>query len=51
MKHVQQELDGLLLAKRNISTIKHQFSICITCYVSLKYNKISKLPRGTPVKK
>jgi hypothetical protein len=41
-KHVQQELNGLLLAKEGISTTKLQFFICKTWYVSLKNNKIPK---------
>jgi len=40
-----------LLAKESISTIKRQFSICITCYVLLKYNKVPKLLGGTLVEK
>jgi hypothetical protein len=42
-KHVQQELDRLLLANEGISTIKHQIFLCKTCYVSLKNNKYQNL--------
>jgi hypothetical protein len=42
-KHVQQELDKLLLTKEGIWTIKRQFFLCKTFYVFSKNNKIPKL--------
>ncbi len=42
-KHVQQELDGLLLAKDSISITEHQFFVCKTCYVFKKIIKYQNL--------
>jgi hypothetical protein len=42
-KHMHLEFEGLLLSNQGISTTKHQFSTCKTCYISLKNNKMSKL--------
>jgi len=42
-KHVQQKLNGFLLAKEGISITKCQIFVCKICYVSLKNNKIPKL--------
>jgi hypothetical protein len=41
IKHVHQELEGLLLSKEGISKIENQFFIL--CYVCLKNNKMPKL--------
>jgi hypothetical protein len=42
-KHVHPKLEGFLLSNQGISTTKHQFSTCKTCYISLKNNKMLKL--------
>jgi hypothetical protein len=42
-KHMHLKLEGLLLSNQGISTIKHQFTTCKTCYISLKNNKMPKL--------
>jgi hypothetical protein len=39
-KHVQQELNEILLAREGISTTKFQIFICKSWYISLKNNKI-----------
>jgi len=42
-KRVQQELDGLLLAKEVISIIEHQIFLCKTCYFFKKIIKYQNL--------
>ncbi len=39
-KHMHPKLEELFLMKQGIPIIKHQFSICKTCYACLKNNKI-----------
>jgi len=42
-KHVQQNLNGFLLAKEGISITKCQIFVCKICYVLKKYIYIPKL--------
>ena len=42
MEHIYFELNGLLLCKKGMSTIDKAIYICITCFNSIKQNKLPK---------